>query len=110
MFMTNLEIATLTTNIVTATAGSGGNVPDNILRITSAYREIYATIKEVDQCGEFEGLSKNYKDHKKIIDKQLELLVRTNDLLFSQIANNPFDREIIEALNRNVQTILNIVS
>jgi hypothetical protein len=110
MVMTNQEIATLTTTIVTATAGSGGSVPDNIFRITLAYREIYATIKEVDQCEQLEGQPKNYKDHRTIIEKQLELLVRTNDLLFTEIANGPLNSEILDAFNKNVQTILSIVS
>jgi hypothetical protein len=108
--MTNQEIATLTTTIVTATATNAGNGPDTICRITSAYREIYATIKEIDQCEQLEGQPKNYKDHRTTIEKQLELLVRTNDLLFSEIANKPLNSEILDAFNKNVQTILSIVS
>lgn len=100
---------TLTTTIVTATAGSGGNVSDNIFRITSAYREIYATIREVDQCEQLKGQPKDYKDHRKIIEKQSELLARTNDLLFIEIANSPLNSELLDALNKNVQTILSIV-
>jgi hypothetical protein len=114
MVMTNQEIATLTASIVVATAGSCGAVPDNICRITAAYREIYATIKEVDQCVQFKGQPGDYKDHRKIIEKQLELLVQTNDLLFLEIANSPINSPanhvILEALNKNVQTILSIVS
>ncbi|MBU2699496.1 hypothetical protein Ga0466249_000575 [Sporomusaceae bacterium BoRhaA] len=115
--MTNQEIAALTASIVVAnTTGSGGNVPDNVCRITLAYREIYATIKDVDQCQQIkgQGQSGEYKNHRKIIEEQLELLIRTNELLFLQIANNPINSPshgmILEALNRNVQTILSIVS
>jgi hypothetical protein len=109
MVMTNQEIAALTTTIVTATAGSGGTVLDNICRITAAYREIYATIKEVDQCEQTKGQPSNYKDQRKILEKQLELLVRTNDLLFVEIANSPLNNSLLEALNKNVQIILSIV-
>jgi len=108
--MTNQEIATLTTTIVVAVAGSGGSVPDNICRITAAYREIYATIKDVDQCEQLKGQPWDSKDHRKIIEKQMDLLVRTNDLLFLQIANTPLNSELLDALNKNVQTILSIVS
>jgi len=108
--MTNQEIATLTTTIVVAVAGTGGSVPDNICRITSAYREIYATIKEVDRCEQLKGQSLDHKDNKKIIEKQMDLLVQTNDLLFSEIANKPINSTLLDALNKNVQTILSIVS
>ena len=108
--MTNHEIATLTTSIVVAVAGTGGSVPDNICRLTLAYREIYATIKEVDQCEQLKGQPWDDKERRKIIEKQVDLLIRTNDLLFSQIANNPLNSVSLDALNKNVQTILSIAS
>jgi hypothetical protein len=113
--MTNQEIATVTATIVAANSTtSGGNLPDNIFRIASAYREIYATVREVDQCEQLKGPPWDYKSHRKIIEKQLELLVQTNDLLFLEIANNPLNSPsngtLLDALNKNVATILSIVS
>ncbi|AIF54138.1 hypothetical protein [Pelosinus sp. UFO1] len=107
--MTNQEIATLTTNIVVILA-TGGNDPPNICRITSAYREIYATIKVVDQCEQLKGKPWDCKDHRNLIDKQLDLLVRTSELLFLEITNNPLNIAAIDALNKNIQTILSILS
>ncbi len=113
--MTNQEIATVTATIVAAnSATSGGNLPDNIFRIAAAYREIYATVKEVDQCEQIKGPPWDYKNHRKIIEKQLELLVQTNDLIFLEIANKPLNSPsngmLLDALNKNVATILSIVS
>jgi hypothetical protein len=115
MNMTNQEIATVTATIVAANSTtSGGNTPDNIFRIASAYREIYATVKEVDQCEQCKGSPWDDKSHRKIIEKQLQLLIQTNDLIFSEIANTPLNspsnKELLDALNKNVATILSIVS
>ncbi len=115
MAMTNQEIATVTATIVAANAGtSGGNAPDNVFRIAAAYREIYATVREVDQREQLKGPPWDYKSHRQIIEKQLQLLIQTNDLLFSEIANTPLsshsNKDLLEALNENVATILSIVS
>lgn len=103
--MTNQQIATLTTSIVTNIVEYGGTPFENIHKIISAYRDIYATIKDVDRA--------DGKDHKIIIEKQLGLLVQTNDLLFLQIMNSPINSPLnnmlLDALNKNIQTILTIV-
>jgi hypothetical protein len=102
--MTNLEIATLTASIVADFAEN--STTDNIHKLTAAYREIYATIKEVDQ--------EDCKERRKIIEKQLAFLVQTNELIFSGIMNSPIhgplNNILFDALNKNIQTILSIVS
>lgn len=115
MVMTNQEIATVAATIVAANSTtSGGSMPENVFRIAAAYREIYATVKDVDQCEQLKGPPWDYKSHRQIIEKQLQLLIQTNDLLFSEIANNSLNsssnRMLLDALNKNVATILNIVS
>lgn len=112
--MTNQEIAILAASIVAANSpGSGGSTPDNIFRLAAAYREIYATIKDVDQCEQSKGPPRGYKDQK-TIERQLGLLVQVNDLIFLEIANNslnsPLNSVLLDALNKNVTAILNIVT